>query len=60
MFVVCKTSFVIAGSSNGRTLPFGGSYEGPNPSPADMGGKAVAILWAGLVKSSDFVQETQI
>ena len=24
----------IAGSSNGRTLPFGGKYLGPNPSPA--------------------------
>ena len=23
-----------AGSSNGRTLPFGGKYLGPNPSPA--------------------------
>ena len=27
-----------AGSSNGRTPPFGGGYEGPNPSPAALAG----------------------
>jgi hypothetical protein len=27
---------IIAGSSNGRTPPFGGGYLGSNPSPAAM------------------------